>query len=76
MARRILAHGRGRGRLRRGRARDRPSARTDDAEAIIKLRRRTGHPVLLVEDGRLLGIVDETEIIGALSPRHVAKMPA
>ncbi|HEY6482262.1 MAG TPA: choline ABC transporter ATP-binding protein [Steroidobacteraceae bacterium] len=35
--------------------------------AIIKLRHATGHPVLLVEDGRLIGMCDEPEIIRALA---------
>ena len=41
-------------------------------QALIHLRRRTGHPVLLAEGGRVLGVAGETEIIGALSraPRH------
>lgn len=34
---------------------------------LIKLRNATGHPVLLVEDGRLAGVCDETEIIRALA---------
>ncbi len=51
-----------------------PAAMT--LQSLIHLRRRTGHPVLLAEGGRLLGIVGETEIIGALSPRHVARPPA
>jgi glycine betaine/proline transport system ATP-binding protein len=38
-------------------------------QGLIHLRRRTGHPVLLVEDGRVLGVAGETEIIGALSTR-------
>jgi glycine betaine/proline transport system ATP-binding protein len=38
-------------------------------QALIHLRRRTGHPVLLVENGRVLGVAGETEIIGALSTR-------
>jgi glycine betaine/proline transport system ATP-binding protein len=35
--------------------------------ALIKLRNATGHPVLLVDDGRLAGICDEAEIIRALA---------
>jgi glycine betaine/proline transport system ATP-binding protein len=35
--------------------------------ALIKLRNATGHPVLLVDDGRLAGICDESEIIRALA---------
>jgi glycine betaine/proline transport system ATP-binding protein len=38
-------------------------------QALIHLRRRTGHPVLLVENGRVLGVAGETEIIVALSTR-------
>jgi glycine betaine/proline transport system ATP-binding protein len=38
-------------------------------QALIHIRRRTGHPVLLVEDGRVLGVAGESEIIGALSAR-------
>ena len=43
-------------------------------QALIHLRRRTGHPVLLVEDGRVLGVAGETEIIGALSTRGGAEV--
>jgi glycine betaine/proline transport system ATP-binding protein len=35
--------------------------------AIIKLRNATGHPVLLVDEGRLAGCCDEFEIIRALA---------
>jgi glycine betaine/proline transport system ATP-binding protein len=35
--------------------------------AIIKLRNATGHPVLLVDDGRLTGCCDQFEIIRALA---------
>jgi glycine betaine/proline transport system ATP-binding protein len=35
--------------------------------AIIKLRHATGHPVLLVHEGRLAGVCDEVEIIRALA---------
>jgi glycine betaine/proline transport system ATP-binding protein len=38
-------------------------------QSLIHLRRRTGHPVLLAEGGRLLGVCGETEIIAALSTR-------
>ncbi|MGH8129424.1 MAG: choline ABC transporter ATP-binding protein [Steroidobacteraceae bacterium] len=38
-------------------------------QALIQLRRRTGHPVLLAEDGQVLGVCGETEIIGALAAR-------
>jgi glycine betaine/proline transport system ATP-binding protein len=34
---------------------------------IIKLRSATGHPVLLLDDGRLTGVCDEYEIIRALA---------
>ena len=36
-------------------------------QSIIQLRQSTGHPVLLVEDGRILGVCSETEIIRALA---------
>jgi glycine betaine/proline transport system ATP-binding protein len=39
-------------------------------QAIIRLRRATGHPVLLVEDGTLLGVCGESEILGALAARN------
>jgi glycine betaine/proline transport system ATP-binding protein len=35
--------------------------------AIIRLRNATGHPVLLLDDGRLIGVCDESEIIRALA---------
>jgi glycine betaine/proline transport system ATP-binding protein len=38
-------------------------------QGLIHIRRRTGHPVLLVEDGRVVGVAGEAEIIGALSAR-------
>jgi glycine betaine/proline transport system ATP-binding protein len=42
-------------------------------QSIIQLRQRTGHPVLLAEDGRILGVCGETEIIRALaSGRHTS----
>ena len=37
--------------------------------AIIQLRQRTGHPVLLVDEGHFCGICDEAEIIRGLSRR-------
>jgi glycine betaine/proline transport system ATP-binding protein len=37
--------------------------------AIIQLRQRTGHPVLLVEGGHFCGICDEAEIIRGLAGR-------
>ncbi|HSZ09613.1 MAG TPA: choline ABC transporter ATP-binding protein [Steroidobacteraceae bacterium] len=36
-------------------------------QSIIQLRQSTGHPVLLAEDGRILGVCGETEIIRALA---------
>jgi glycine betaine/proline transport system ATP-binding protein len=36
-------------------------------QSIIQLRQTTGHPVLLVEDGRILGVCGEAEIIRALA---------
>ena len=42
-------------------------------QSIIQLRQTTGHPVLLAEDGRILGVCGETEIIRALaSGRHTS----
>jgi glycine betaine/proline transport system ATP-binding protein len=38
-------------------------------QALIHLRRRTGHPVLLAEGGQVLGVCGETEIISALGAR-------
>jgi glycine betaine/proline transport system ATP-binding protein len=38
-------------------------------QALIHLRRKTGHPVVLAEDGQVLGVCGETEIIGALGAR-------
>jgi glycine betaine/proline transport system ATP-binding protein len=35
--------------------------------SIIKLRNATGHPVLMIDDGRLTGVCDENEIIRALA---------
>jgi glycine betaine/proline transport system ATP-binding protein len=43
------------------------TAGSTSLSAIIKLRNATGHPVLLVDDGRLLGVCDEFEIIRALA---------
>jgi CBS-domain-containing membrane protein len=34
---------------------------------LIKLRNATGHPVLLVNEGRLTGICDQADIIRALA---------
>ncbi len=39
-------------------------------QALITLRRRTGHPVVLAEAGRLLGVCGEAEIIAALAGRN------
>jgi glycine betaine/proline transport system ATP-binding protein len=36
-------------------------------QSIIHLRQATGHPVLLAEDGRILGVCGEAEIIRALA---------
>jgi glycine betaine/proline transport system ATP-binding protein len=36
-------------------------------QSIIHLRQSTGHPVLLAEDGRILGVCGEAEIIRALA---------
>jgi glycine betaine/proline transport system ATP-binding protein len=42
-------------------------------QAIIQLRQTTGHPVLLVEDGKILGVCGEAEIIRALAGgRHTS----
>jgi glycine betaine/proline transport system ATP-binding protein len=42
-------------------------------QSIIQLRQSTGHPVLLAEDGRILGVCGETEIIRALANgRHTS----
>ena len=39
-------------------------------QALIHLRRRTGHPVLLADGGQVLGVAGETEIIAALAARN------
>jgi glycine betaine/proline transport system ATP-binding protein len=36
-------------------------------QSIIRLRQATGHPVLLAEDGKIVGVCSEDEIIGALA---------
>jgi hypothetical protein len=42
-------------------------------QSIIHLRQTTGHPVLLAEGGRILGVCGEAEIIRALSGgRHTS----
>ncbi len=45
-------------------------------QALIHLRRRTGHPGAARRGRPGAGRRGETEIIGALSPRHAAKAPA
>jgi glycine betaine/proline transport system ATP-binding protein len=42
---------------------------------LIQLRQTTGHPVLLAEDGQVLGVCGETEIIRALGMRAPAGGP-
>jgi glycine betaine/proline transport system ATP-binding protein len=45
-------------------------------QSIIQLRQITGHPVLLVEDGRIMGVCCQTEIIRALAGgRHTSAGP-
>jgi hypothetical protein len=39
-------------------------------QGLIHLQRRTGHPVLLTDGGRMLGVAGETEIIAALAARN------
>ena len=40
-------------------------------QSIIRLRQATGHPVLLAEEGRIVGVCSEAEIISALArSRH------
>ena len=39
-------------------------------QALIMLRRQTGHPVVLARSGRLLGVCGEAEIIAALAGRN------
>ena len=36
-------------------------------QEIIQLRQGSGHPVLLMDDGRMVGLCGETEIIRALA---------
>ena len=46
-------------------------------QSIIQLRQTTGHPVLLVEGGRILGVCGEAEIIRALAGgRHTGAAAA
>jgi glycine betaine/proline transport system ATP-binding protein len=42
-------------------------------QEIIHLRQQSGHPVLLVEDGRMVGVCGEIEIIRALAGGHQGK---
>ena len=45
-------------------------------QGLIHLRRRTGHPVLLADAGRILGVAGDAEIIAALSARRgTAEVP-
>jgi glycine betaine/proline transport system ATP-binding protein len=45
-------------------------------QSIIQLRQTTGHPVLLAEGGKILGVCGETEIIRALAGgRHAGGAP-
>jgi CBS-domain-containing membrane protein len=40
-------------------------------QSIIQLRQATGHPVLLSDGGKIIGVCSETEIIRALAgSRH------
>jgi glycine betaine/proline transport system ATP-binding protein len=39
-------------------------------QAIIQLRQASGHPVLVAEDGKIMGVCGETEIIRALAARR------
>jgi hypothetical protein len=39
-------------------------------QALITLRRRSGHPVVLAQGGRMLGVCGEAEIIAALAGRN------
>ena len=45
-------------------------------QALIHLRQTTGHPVLLAEGGRILGVCGEAEIIGALAGGRHASVAA
>jgi len=42
-------------------------------QGLIHLRRRTGHPVLLADGARVIGVAGEGEIIAALSARRGAR---
>jgi glycine betaine/proline transport system ATP-binding protein len=42
-------------------------------QGLIHLRRRTGHPVLLADGARVIGVAGESEIIAALSARRGAR---
>jgi len=39
-------------------------------QSLINLRRRTGNPVLPIEDGQYLGVCGENEIVSALAVRE------
>ena len=43
-------------------------------QSLIELRQRTGHPVLLAEDGEEVGVCGEVEIIRALAARRPASV--
>jgi glycine betaine/proline transport system ATP-binding protein len=45
-------------------------------QSIIHLRQNTGHPVLLAEEGRILGVCSEGEIIRALAGARRADEPS
>lgn len=45
------------------------SPATLSLQSLIQLRRKTGHPVLLAEEGRVLGVCGENEIVSALAAR-------
>jgi glycine betaine/proline transport system ATP-binding protein len=45
-------------------------------QSIIHLRQSTGHPVLLAEQGRILGVCGEAEIIQALAGGRHTSAPA
>jgi glycine betaine/proline transport system ATP-binding protein len=44
--------------------------------SIIQLRQTTGHPVLLADGGRIIGVCGEPEIIGALAGGRQTSAPA
>lgn len=43
---------------------------------IIRLRQRSGHPVLLAEDGKLVGVCDASEILSALAGERGVALPS